>query len=201
MRHGPGYLADVLANRAANMGELDLNVAGGVIFYTHLCKRIQLRLATIVCNLPHRNATHKAKLASVPKLSFEVALAQSQHAVDLDNRVIRCRRCKAVTSTASSTRWSFVYSDCHAARQYCNRPSVIPNPIMIGRRTTHASHRLKYYKGITYCSYCGFMANKVMRGLFAVCKGAGSTTQHGDRVLSAIEADTCPIVGEDWPKP
>ncbi len=74
-------VADALATWASNACELDLNVIGKVIFYTHLCSTIQLRLATIICNLPNRAHHRKITNVKLLKISFEEAIDMSRHLV------------------------------------------------------------------------------------------------------------------------
>ena len=58
--------ADTLAKAGAHSNSPDLKSATRVVFYASLARRIQNRLATIVCNLPNR--PHRVQAPRQPKL-------------------------------------------------------------------------------------------------------------------------------------
>ena len=71
--------ADKLAEAAALRAQLDLNAISKVKYYTYLVAKIQLRFATIICNLPHRQKVYNPKVVKVQPTTFEVLYNTTAH--------------------------------------------------------------------------------------------------------------------------
>ena len=118
-------VADSLADDAANLGELDCNKPSRVIDYTHLVKKIQLRLATILCNPPSRDKPKKVAKDKLARIALDTAIELSQHSLYSENGVLKCCVCMAQASTSSPIRWIFFNSDCHPAKVHSITQPII----------------------------------------------------------------------------
>lgn len=190
--------ADELATDAAKICQLDTNAVTKVIKYTHLAKKIQLRLATIICNLQYRRKVQDDKSIKVPKPTIEQMLTVSKHFVNLDRGQYRCALCKASVGAKDPTLPDFLLADClHTKAGNINQPSRIRIPMRIGKGVTHVTHNLYNYKGIIYCQTCGYTASQKLRGLALECTRV--RTAHGKIVIDRISKDKFPPGVDRWP--
>ncbi len=171
-----------------------------VLRYDKLVTAVQIRLATIVCNLPTRSKAKRLPTQRVPKPDKEVAIALSAHNFISHKGILSCVACKARTTLNSSTSWNLIRSECLPAIIHRpNQPIIIPEPIVIGKKVSHASHHLRDFRGIKFCNDCGFLATQKMKGLAAPCVGPMGRTAHGTNVLKAIAEHKVPPGVTRWP--
>ncbi len=162
---------------------------------------VQLRIATIICNLPSRNKVKRVPSQRPPKPDKEVAMQLSAHNLIHHEGVLRCVACKASCTYSSSTSWNLINSSCHPAIIHRRtQPIIIPEPIIIGNKVSHVTHKMRSFKGIKFCNDCGFMATKRMKSLTAPCVGIMGRTVHGTKVLEAIQNHNFPPGVTRWPE-
>ena len=85
--------ADLMAGQAASRFCVDLNIAASVLFYSSLIKRIQKRLACILCSLPNRPKLVPRNPIVEDKI--EAVMHRSAHVCYTANNRIFCARCKS----------------------------------------------------------------------------------------------------------
>ena len=193
--------ADRMAERAAELAQIPELLLLNFKECVDTLRLVQDRLATVILHLPQRK---KVKQVHVPKpvpLSKEQAIARSQHCITVEQDTVQCSACLSQCCINSSCFWEFIKSQCNPAK----RPSSFSNigingPIRVGNRVSHDSHSIYSYRGIKYCSGCGYMAGAVMRELSKACKGVQGRTVHGQRVLDAIAANIFPPGVSEWPE-
>ena len=162
---------------------------------------MQLRLATIVCNLPRREKQKQMPPIRPPKPSKEQAIANSKHKLVVKESSVVCEVCLSKCNYNSASVWDFIASNCYPAFAHnpCT-PIVINGLVRIGNKISHVSHILYSYRGVKYCSQCGYMAQKLMKSLAKPCHGLAGRSVHGQRILDAINSNTLPPGLDEWPE-
>ena len=190
--------ADKLAESAALRAQLDLNSVSKVKHYTYLVAKIQLRFATIICNLPHRQKAHHLKAVKVLPTSFEVLFNSSAHTLSEDEGVLRCASCKSSIHINSSNVKQFLTSDCinHVPLSKY-RPSKVGPPIRIGKQVTHHTHSLYNYRGFIFCNSCGFTGRAKLHKLAAEC--THHKTSYAKELLGKLAKGKLPRWLNKWP--
>ena len=161
---------------------------------------VQNRLATIITHLPQRKVSKNNPVPKPAPETKEHAISSSEHKITVVQNTVQCSSCFSQCNLNSACFWDFVKSKCHPA----HKPSTFSNiaivgSVTIGKQVSHASHKMYVYRGIKYCSLCGYMAMGVMRALAKTCKGVEGRTIHGQRVLDALAAGVLPQYVSEWP--
>lgn len=152
--------ADHYAGEAASKVQVSLQVATDCKHYYKLTKQIQLRIATIIINLPNRV---KYKTVRTPKevaKTLEDRISQSRHTVVLEGSRYSCKVClnSFLRNDPSFQHW--LTSAC-VALPGCSKPSpIVNNMIHVGNQSIHHSHKLAIHRGLVYCKRCCVLHRK-----------------------------------------
>jgi len=190
--------ADKLAEAAALRAQLDLNAISKVKYYTYLVAKIQLRFATIICNLPHRQKVYNPKVVKVQPTTLEVLYNSSAHTLSEDGALFRCAACKSSININNNKVRQFLSSECKdnvPNSKY--RPSKIGLPIRIGKQITHQTHALYNYRGFIFCNSCGFTGQCKLHKLVAECNH--TKTNYAKDLLGRIAEGNLPRWLHAWP--
>jgi hypothetical protein len=188
--------ADLMAGQAAKRHCVDLNIAASVLFYSALIKRIQKRLACIVCHLPNRPKL--VPKVPIVKDKIEAVMHRSAHVCYTVNNRIFCARCKSNFSLHTPNILDWLNSPCLAIGSELDRPIPIPYDIIhVGKLTIHSSHKLRIYKGLVFCSKCGSISRYSKLGHLAqICE---PPAYYGKGNLSRLDNGFLPINVNIWP--
>ena len=159
--------ADRLAGVAAQYAQLTRDITDPIVETINRAKKIQLRLANIICNLPARPKFNIPKVQTVPKPSLDELMECSTHEWIRDGSRAVCRKCNNNIILKSPTARKLIISDCRPVNRIGVRPIPIPTQLCVGNQVSHPSHRLFNLRGLVYCRECGCMAGKVLRRLAA----------------------------------
>ncbi len=196
-------LAAEAGERASNM--LDLNVVNRVIRYTQLVKSIQLRLAIILCSLPsrphHTLPKMKTPKSPVPRISKELVIQASEHNFTYTGDQIRCTNFGSSSKVGGANVWQLIKGNCKPFQEVFNKPACVLDTVTIGLQTTHSSHKIMYFKGITFCDLCGFWTQQRLQKLYKPCVGIRGRNTYGQQSLEKIYNDRCPKGLKAWPLP
>ena len=168
-----------------------------------MANHIQLRIATIVCNLPKRKHVSKQwHDFAPPKVNpITQAEADTEHNISVTTSVAQCSKCLSRVHIKSATYIAFLKAPCKPAQFTDEHTASIIGQVTIRNQTTHITHNMHSYKGVTYCAACGFLAQRRMQSLIKPCNGSDARTMHGQRVLDAIAAQQLPPGVTHWPDP
>ena len=110
--NGNGH-ADRLAKTACRYFDLPSDVAKPILEQLQLAKQIQLRLAAVVCHLPHRTHNKHSKPLTLPLLTINDSILQSRHWFSNPlASVLECTICLSRHSRASPALKGFLASEC-----------------------------------------------------------------------------------------
>jgi hypothetical protein len=193
--------ADRYAKEAADRFNIDLGIASTVLCDASLVKRIQLRLATIICHLPNRKREPNPNPSRRIKFNIDEAMSLSTHlCIDQGQRVL-CARCNSNCSKshiAELKHW--LQRPCTKVGSPCDRPvrlSIDTASMHIGRQSIHYTHTLHTFNGLMCCNSCGFYTQGIhMRNLAKKCE---LPTRHGQRSLKALRDARLPPNLHAWP--
>ena len=192
---------DKLADRAAEIAELPGWLVEPLIDNVRMVRLIQLRLATIVCNLPKRNIKKSISHGYNPtpgKPSKEQAMANSEHLLRTIEMVAQCSECLSMVHLNSPDFYAFLRTPCiPAVRSHACNVSIV-GQIRIRNQESHPTHDMYSYRGIQYCNKCGYMVKRRMQNLIKPCNGSDRRSVHGQRVLESITRQELPPGVDCW---
>ncbi len=150
---------DEPAERAAEIAELPGWLVEPLINNIRMVRLIQLRIATIVCNLPKRNYRKPVCHSYNPtsgKLTKEEAMVNSEHLLRTTEMVVQCSECLPTVRLNSPDFYAFPRTSCVPAvrTRTCNNVSIVGR-IRIRNQESHPTHDMYSYRGIQYCNKCG----------------------------------------------
>ena len=159
--------ADVLANEACKRFDVHDDVAQPVIARVNELQLIQKRLATIICNMPHRPKTSRPPRIRRPKETSDEALRMSNHTfvpdwADFSTLAragkLTCESCHSSCIAKSCGIKAFLKSECLPCIQ--DSDNRIHGTISINNAVSHHTHKL-VLSGKTYvCAVCGYKATE-----------------------------------------
>ena len=193
--------ADKLADRAAEMAELPGWLVEPLLENMVMARSIQLRIATIVCNLPHRKHNKIESGSRVPARAIESkkqALAKSMHTFQTTNSVVKCIECLSQMHINSPKLLEFARSQCTPCKSIAFNIKAV-GQLRIRNQVSHASHDILSYRNIQFCNKCGYMVKRCMKNLIQPCNGSDNRSVHGQRVLDAIACGMLPPGVNFWP--
>ena len=170
------------------------DAANPIVRIIALTKKIQLKLAAVLCNLPHRRRHGRPpKPVPVPRPSIQDLVAGSVHSLlDSSSAVFKCTVCLGTCSKASPHLRSFLAGECVPSPIDHTRGYRV-GQVSINGTPTHPSHTLVCIGGCFCCSKCGFYGDKKLVKLRDACVGPGSRTHHGDVALSVAAQGVPPF--------
>ncbi len=196
--------ADELADRAAEIAELPSWLVDPLIDTLRMVRCIQLRLATIVCNLPRRQYKKSINHGRAPVLdrnTKDQAMAKSEHSLSTTNMVVQCSECLSKVHFNSPHFHEFMRSPCTPVNVHTNKRICVSiiGQIRIRNQMSHPTHDIYSHRNIQYCNKCGYMVKRRMQNLIKPCNGSDRRSIHGQRVLEAIARHELPPGVNFWP--
>lgn len=92
--YGNNYAGELAGKAAASTCVL-LNVSSNYLYYTRLVRRIQKRLAAIICNLPVRRKLKTTKVEREPPPVTEDLINSTSHIIYESAGRLGCARCRS----------------------------------------------------------------------------------------------------------
>ncbi len=168
-----------------------------------MTKHIQLRIATIICNLPNRKLTPKLCHDFAPPKPNPLAQAKAstKHDLCVTASVAQCLKCLSKVHINSNKYIAFLKAPCKPAQFTSTHTAKIIGQVTIRNKSTHISHNMHDFKGVKFCAACGFIAQRRLQSLIKPCNGSDARTTHGQRALDAIAAHELPPGVTCWPNP
>ena len=190
--------ADKQAGLIAERVRVPLHVSAPVIYYTHLTRRIQKRLATILINLPKRTRRQIApKVKATSSKSLDYLIANSNHVAYYNDSRVVCARCRNSFHISDRSLTPFLEGPCGAIGHPVDKPVPLPyEAVHIGNQIAHHTHKLQIYRGIVYCRICGMRGPTKLHNLAHPCK---PPTAYGKQVLSSLNQGRLPAGLSNWP--
>ena len=215
-RHNLSYMhilgnefADRLAERAATAYEVAYQDSVDLLWYYATLRKIQARLLVILASIiPERSAVPE----SIPRAPRErptplgCAIFNSKHSLFNLGRSMHCCVCFQQAPRDRVPLMQWLAAPCKPDRAYAylqltsqQRPVSLPQdrPMVVGRRAAHPSHSLMAYKGLIFCSRCGYYGHKRYLRLAYECTGMSS-----DEAISRVRnlrAGNLPSGVPNWP--
>ena len=196
--------ADTLAGTAADRAKVPLQTKTNVVYYYNLVKNIQLRIITIIKNLPERKRKETVLSEKELKPTIDEIVENSKHTLVHENGRYNCTVCNSSFKSTDKLFKEWVGSPCTdfhmppAFNYSHSKPAPINCKFMhVGNQFIHHSHRIHTYKGFVYCGKCGYKkGDNQVRMLAKPCGPPGSS---GLRNLEAIRLGRLPPGMLEWP--
>ena len=120
----------------------------------------------------------------------------STHSLVPVGKGYRCRVCENSTPARGALDWL-------RSTMCSGPPSSHPSdPVRVGHQMLHESHRLRFHRGVYWCTSCGQLAQhaagKKSRAIGLVNECPGYQTRAGRDVLAHIERELSPKASADW---
>ena len=194
--------ADELAGIAADLVQLPSPVATNFKHYVKLVATIQRRLASILLWLPPRG-TRKEKKESqqhIPKKA--VLLQETEHNITIRNNRYICATCNNNFHVSDPAAKHWLTTKCigppDSSQPNKHKPTKVDcNTIHIGNQSSHVSHDLYRYRGLTYCNKCGAYGSSHFNLLAKQCEAPKVA---GLRTLRCINKGCLPCGLFAWPE-
>ena len=203
-------LADKFANFAAETYRVFEADAFNVKWHYALVQKVQARGLCIFQKVlePRLGMTPKRlKLPRQPSFGRAAQSLVSQHSLcTISGQQLHCTACLQTSPSGASQIAAWLRSPCqpdvhmHRVTLFANsRPLDVPTgrTITVGRTQLHASHKLCTFKGLYFCSLCGYTASVKPQKLAAECKRTDGKAAI-DRVLS-LRKGRLPSGLRKWP--
>jgi len=181
--------ADELAGEAAARCTIPQSIAINHIYYVHLVKNIQERLATILLCLPHRDAVKSCKEPKI-KIDKMQLIEESQHDIKIIDNRYYCSKCQSSFAAGDCSTKHWLCASCPGKPQIAaHRPEKIIDIVHRGNSSSHVSHDLYNYKGLIFCNKCGAYGIEHFCNIANECPGQ---TQAGARLRKKIDSGILP---------
>ena len=202
--------ADGLADRAADEAQVSPQDSVTVRWHFSIVRRIQARAVTILTRCLHGRISRAAPRTPQPRpvvLPLAAMAMQSAHRVTMLAGTLHCYKCHAHSPSdlAGIRRW--LHTPCIEDRAMTRvmtvgttKPSAVPvgREIQVGRSVLHRSHTLHVYRGLYFCSSCGYTASAKAQKLTVQCEGPGLERRGTLRVLN-LRRGILPSGVTRWP--
>ena len=203
-------IADKLADHAAELYKVWQHDAFSVQWHHSLAQKIQARAVCIFSEVLEPRTRAVVSNASLPKerpLARSAAAFRSQHRfTTISGRVLTCRAClkNSPSSAAGIRQW--LTTPCTPDRQMHNamhfassRPTAVPRDrvVAIGRQQIHESHTLSAFRGLYFCTLCGYTASVKAQELAKECSRKSSRAAHSR--VQALKQGKRPSGLKRWP--
>ena len=169
-------------------------------------RKIQLRVATIMCNLPHRPRLQLPKPPAPPQVSWEDLMSVTMHQIrhDTSNNRLTCLTCFGATPHRSAGARAWLTAACVVPVRSM-APVRVLLPLVVGHQCTHDSHKLYNMRGVIFCMLCGNTAGKTIKELAKPCPNinGGARKPHGQTIVRQLSEGRLPVhvrrTYGDWP--
>ena len=202
-------IADKLEDHAAMLYKTWEHDVFNVNWHLSLVQKVQAR-AVCILDKVLENRSHAQAVAPVPRerpLSRSAAAFRSQHSfTTISGRVLTCSNCLRSSPTTAAGVREWLATPCIpnaqlalATRFGANRPTDVPGnvSVKVGHAVLHHSHKLAVYRGLYFCTLCGYSASIKAQQLTKPC-GRMSSQQAVERVLS-LRQGKLPSGRKQWP--
>ena len=141
-----------------------------------------------------------------PSTPLGVAVLGSQHRFTFFGSSARCYVCFERAPHLKSHLMDWLSSPCrvdpamaHAFFDGRVRPARLPRhrPIVVGKRSAHATHDLYTLRGLVYCNQCGNYGHSRYLNLYKAC--TGMTDSHAIRSVRDLRRGNLPRGVSHWP--
>ena len=202
-------LADQLADYAADLYKVWEHDTFNINWHLSLIQRVQARAVCILDKVLESRTHVRAAVQQTRErpLSRSAAAFRSQHRfTTISGRTLHCRACLQTSPATAEGVRSWLASPCtpnlqleRATRFASTRPTSVPAgvSVKVGRVHLHESHRLAVYRGLYYCTFCGYSASVKAQQLTRECTRM-SSQEAVDRVL-ALSQGRLPSGRKRWP--
>ena len=199
--------ADALANRGSDAAEVSLQDSMTLLWHYSLVRRIQARAVVIMSStLEGRTAAPaRPKRPRELKMSRDALIMQSSHQVTLSRGVLHCHRCHTTSPVEQGAARRWLASQCvpntaliRTLVAGTTKPTAVPQGqmVIVSRQTIHHSHQLAVYRGLYFCTRCGYHGSKKLQKLTGEC--SGMVGKAINRVL-ALRQGNLPSGLDSWP--
>ena len=207
-------LADRLANRAAEAYEVAYQDSIDLLWYYSTIRKIQARLLVIISHIiPERTAVPAAppRVPRQPSTPVACAVFSSQHCFYMLGPSMHCYNCFQQAPRPKQLLLQWLAAPCRAERAYAylrltgeHRPVQLPasRPVNVGRRTLHSSHSLAAYRGLIFCTKCGYYAHHRALHLADRCTWPPSNPREVNQAINRVRnlrRGILPGGVRDWP--
>ena len=189
--------ADRLADLAAAYAQVPRQDAKSIVTVVANARRIQLRAATIMCNLPHRPRLDIPKPPPPPKVTMDDLMSVTMHTVRVDNvhNRLTCIICGGSAPARTSHAKKWLMTSCVTPTRSL-APVRFPLQLQVAHQVTHVTHKLYNMRGIVFCMNCGGTCGKLLkRNMVERClniDNGGKRTAHGQRIISQLTEGNLP---------
>ena len=176
--------ADRLAELGSKEAEVLLQDVYNVKWHYALVRRIQARAVVILSSVLQRSSTlvKPPKRPRVVEWKSETMVISTQHRFTSMTRTLHCDRCLKHSDASEKGRKLFLASPCIENKEMTRsiaigntKPVSIENKgnVQVGRLRVHIEHELCIFKGLYYCTKCGYHASAKMQKLAGKCDQRG----------------------------
>ncbi len=168
-----------------------------MLYYISLTKRIQFRLAAILCTLPGRpKRKQRPKRKEVTPPWHTIA---TNHTPYENGRRVCCSRCRSGFAIKDPSLNLWLQSSCTAIGSSTDKPIPLTyEQVHIGNSNTHNSHQLYKYRGLIYCNKCVCKSRGAkLVNLSRLCLPPAPT--YGKPALKALQQGMKPPGLTKWP--
>ena len=174
-------VADALAEKGAKLGEVALQDAMNLKWHYSITKQIQSRAIVIFSSVLER-ASSLAKMPSAhrtPSVTSKGLMLSTRHKVTVSTGVLHCHACLQQSTPCEKGRRDFLRSECRPDKHMLQamvvgstKPTALPpgRSVRIGHQPLDSSHTLKVYKGLIFCTNCGYNASAKAQKLAHACQ-------------------------------
>ena len=162
-----------------------------VIWHYSTVKQIQARLVAILQASVHWNfgQTGRAQPTErpIPKpLSCTGEILATRHSFLSFSKTLYCTKCLCRAPVAASERRTFINSQCVPDRALLRtmalgstKPTRVPagEAVTIGKSQLHSTHSLSVFKGLFFCTSCGYHGSAKAQKLTLECTDRSHTAK------------------------
>ena len=199
--------ADRLAARGAELCQVSLQDSVNLKWHYATVKRVQSRAVVVLANALQRESTlvKPPKATKLRKISTMGLCMASRHEITAIANTLHCHKCLKHSAASSRGRAEFLASPCVIDTALLKdltlgntKPTKLPvgKRVKVGNSLLDASHALSCYRGLYYCTSCGYHASVKAQHLLKPCIERG--VKAGSRVR-ILQAGRLPSGMKAWP--
>ena len=200
--------ADAMANRGAEKAEVSGQDGLTVLWHYSLVRRIQSRAIVVLTSvLEGRSAAaRRAKRPREVKPTKVAQIMQSKHQITVNGCTLHCHRCHKSSPHEPKARAQWLASECvpnysliRSIKIGDTKPMEVPKNqvVEIGRSVVHHSHALAIYRGIYFCTLCGYHGSAKLQMLVRECTRMATPAARSR--VRALRRGTLPSNLACWP--
>ena len=200
--------ADMLADCAADRYQVFPQDALSLRWHYATIRLIQARAVCILSTVMEARVPHvpvSNRQGSEQPLTIGASILRSQHRFVSMGRVLHCSKCLQHSPADVNGKRRWLSSPCVVDKlavlsvtMGSTKPASVPSGrvVRVGHATLHFSHLLVVYRGLFYCSKCGYTASAKAQKLVARCD---EVTHEGIQRVLRLKAGKLPSGLKSWP--